>query len=42
MSLFADRRRRSGTVDERAVAKLHEKIGELKMERDFLKKASES
>ncbi len=41
-SLFADRRRRSGTVDERAVAKLHEKIGELTMERDFLKKASES
>ncbi len=33
---------RSGTADERAVAKLHEKIGELTMERDFLKKALES
>ena len=41
-SLFADNRRRSGTADERAVAKLHEKIGELTMERDFLKKALES
>ena len=40
--LFADKRRRSGTADERTVAKLHEKIGELTMERDFLKKASES
>ena len=39
-SLFADKRRRSGTADERI--KLHEKIGELTMERDFLKKALES
>ena len=37
-SLFADKRRRSGTADERTIAKLHEKIGELTMERDFLKK----
>ena len=41
-SLFADKRRRSGTADERTVAKLHEKVGELTMERDFLKKALES
>lgn len=41
-SLFSDKRHRSGTADERTVAKLHEKIGELTMERDFLKKVSES
>ena len=39
---IADKRRRSGTADERTIAKLHEKIGELTMERDFLKKALES